>query len=99
MQVRLGQGCWSRGLGRLLPSGEAAGVGLGEDVEPDEAFQLGAGAIDVLRQRFVVEGFVDITGPEGAGDLVEDGEDAGGSPGARAGRARRSGLGDGQREQ
>lgn len=70
--MRLGQGRWSRGLGRLLLSGEAAGVGLGEDVEPDEAFQLGAGAIDVLRQRFVVEGFADITGPEGAGDLVEE---------------------------
>jgi hypothetical protein len=32
----------------LLP-GEVAGVGLGEDAEFDEAFQLGAGAFDVLR--------------------------------------------------
>ncbi|MEU9213094.1 hypothetical protein AB0D27_35565 [Streptomyces sp. NPDC048415] len=43
--------------GRLLVPGEAACVGLGEDIELDQALQLGAGAFDVLRQQFVVEGF------------------------------------------
>ncbi|MEU2353527.1 hypothetical protein [Streptomyces misionensis] len=47
------------------------------DVELDQAFQLGAGAFDVLRQRFVIEGFADAAGSEGAGGFVEDGEDAG----------------------
>lgn len=51
-----------RGFGRLLLSGEDAGVDLGEDVELDEAFQLGASAFDVLRQQFVVKGFADVTG-------------------------------------
>ncbi|MGW2768834.1 hypothetical protein [Streptomyces sp. NPDC001275] len=63
--------------GRLLLRGEAAGVDLCEDIELDQAFQLGAGALDVLRQQIVVEGFADIAGPEGAGGLVEDGEDTG----------------------
>lgn len=40
-------------------------------------FSLARGAFDVLRQQFVVEGFADIAGPEGARGLVEDGEDAG----------------------
>ncbi|GGT64543.1 hypothetical protein GCM10010207_74670 [Streptomyces atratus] len=40
----------------------AAGVDLGEDIELDEAFQLGAGAFDVVRQQFVVKGFADVTG-------------------------------------
>lgn len=55
----------SWGLGRPLLPGEAAGADLREDVEPDEAFQLGAGLLDVLRQQFVAEGFADITGPSG----------------------------------
>ncbi|GAA2415553.1 hypothetical protein GCM10010255_62190 [Streptomyces coeruleofuscus] len=75
--MRVGQVCWSRGFGRLLLPGEAADVDLGEDSEFDEAFQLGAGAFDVLRHQFVVEGFADITGPQRDGDLVEDSDDAG----------------------
>ncbi|WP_432180950.1 hypothetical protein [Streptomyces sp. NBC_00063] len=47
---------------RLLLPGEVAGVGFGEDAEFDQAFQLGSGAFDVLRQRFVVEGFADVFG-------------------------------------
>lgn len=47
----------------MLP-GEVAGVGLGEDPEFDQAFQLGAGAFDVLRQQFVAEGFADVLGPQ-----------------------------------
>lgn len=58
-------------------SGEAAGIDFGEDIELDEAFQLGGGTFDVLRQQFVVEGFAGVTGPEGAGSLVEGGEDVG----------------------
>jgi len=46
----------------LLP-GEVAGGGLGDDAEFDQAFQLGAGAFDVLRQQFVAEGFADVLGP------------------------------------
>lgn len=63
-------------LGRLLLPGEAAGVDLGEDGELDQTFQLGAGALDVLRQQFVVEGLADLAGPQRAGSLVGDGEDA-----------------------
>ncbi|MFE3329880.1 hypothetical protein [Streptomyces sp. NPDC059176] len=36
---------------------------LGEDVELDQAFQLGAGAFDVLRQQFMVGGLADVAGP------------------------------------
>lgn len=56
---------------------DAADVDLGEEAELDQAFQLGAGAFDVLRQQFVVGGSADITGLQGAGDFVEDGEDTG----------------------
>ncbi|MFE9312952.1 hypothetical protein ACIQCF_36595 [Streptomyces sp. NPDC088353] len=34
---------------------KAAGVDFGEDAEFDQAFQLGPGAFDVLRQRFVAQ--------------------------------------------
>lgn len=83
-------------LGGLLLPGEAADVDLGEDTEPDQAFQLGAGALDVLRQHFVAEVFADVTGPQRAGGLVEDTEDAGvvrvlgqvcGTVGSRSARA------------
>ncbi|MFK4213764.1 hypothetical protein [Streptomyces sp. NPDC030920] len=63
-------------VGRLLLPGETAGVDLGEDIELDQTFQLGAGALDVLRQQFVVEGFAAIAGPERTGDLDENSEDA-----------------------
>lgn len=54
---------------------------------------------DVLRQEFVAEGFADVTGPEGAGGRVEDGEDLGvvrcsGRSGGAAG-SRFSEAGDG----
>jgi hypothetical protein len=38
-------------------------VGLGEDPEFDQAFQLGTGAFDVLRQQFMAEGFAVVLGP------------------------------------
>ncbi|MFJ3310648.1 hypothetical protein ACIPSA_48400 [Streptomyces sp. NPDC086549] len=44
---------------------------LGEEAEFDQAFQLGADALDVLRECFVVKGFAHVAGPEGAGGLVE----------------------------
>ncbi|MFF8712714.1 hypothetical protein ACF07T_14970 [Streptomyces sp. NPDC015184] len=75
--MRSEQGCWSRSFRRLLLPDEAACFDLGEDVELDEAFQLGAEAFDVLRQQFVVEGSADGARSEGAGGLVEGGEDAG----------------------
>ncbi|MFE1754138.1 hypothetical protein [Streptomyces anandii] len=72
---------WERVAGhrvrRLLLPGEAAGLSLGEDVELDQALHLGADAFDVLRQEFMAEGFADVTGSQGAGGLVEDGEDLG----------------------
>ncbi|MFG2495522.1 hypothetical protein ACGFSD_31360 [Streptomyces caniferus] len=52
-------------LGGLLLPGEATGLVLGEDVELDQTLQFGAGAFDVLRQQFVVEGLADVAGPEG----------------------------------
>lgn len=39
--------------------------------EFDRAFQLAAGAYDVLRQRFVTEGFADVLGPWRPGTWVE----------------------------
>ena len=48
---------------RLLFPGEVACVGFAEHTEFDQAFQLGAGAFDVLRQQFVAEGFADVLGP------------------------------------
>lgn len=75
--VRTGQDCWSQRFGRLLLPGEAASVDLGQDVGLDQAFRLGVGAFDVLRQQFVVEGFADVTGRQRADGLVEYGEDAG----------------------
>ncbi|MFJ8111389.1 hypothetical protein [Streptomyces sp. NPDC096132] len=59
----------------MLP-GEVAGVGFGEDAEFDQALQLGPGAFDVLRQRFTAEEPADVLGSQGAGRLVEGGEDA-----------------------
>ena len=53
------QGRWWR-VRQLLLAGEDAGIGLGEDPEFDQAFQLGTGAFDVLRQQFVAEGFADL---------------------------------------
>lgn len=88
--VRLGRGRWSRGFGRLLLPGEAVCVDLGEDVELDEAFQFAAGAFDVLRQQFVVEGFADITGSEGAGGVV--GQVGRGGPGREPVRESSDGL-------
>ena len=44
---------------------------VGEDAEFDQAFQLGAGAFDVLRRQFVVEGFADVPGPQRADRAVE----------------------------
>jgi hypothetical protein len=64
-------------LSQLLVPDAAAGADLGEDIQLDQAFQLGARALDLLRQQIVVEGFADIAGSEGAGGLVEDGEDTG----------------------
>jgi hypothetical protein len=63
-------------LGRLLLPGEAAGVELGEDVQFDQAFQLGPGAFDVLRQHVVAESLADVLGPQEVGRVVEDSEDA-----------------------
>jgi hypothetical protein len=65
-----------RGARPLLLPGEAADVYLGEDAELDQAFQLCAGAFDVLRQQCVAEGFADVLGPQRSGRPVEDGEDA-----------------------
>ncbi len=64
-------------LGRYCFLCEAADVDPGEDVELDQAFELGAGAFDVLRQQFVVEGFAHVPGPKWSGRVVEDTEDAG----------------------
>lgn len=50
-------------LGRQLLPGEGASVDLSEDAEFDQAFQLGSGAFDVLRQQFVAEVFADVLGP------------------------------------
>ncbi|UUN30058.1 hypothetical protein [Streptomyces sp. FIT100] len=36
----------------LLPPGEAAGVDLSQEIELDQAFQLGAGAFDVSSAAF-----------------------------------------------
>lgn len=62
---------------RLWPSREDAGVDLGEDVELDQAFQLGAGAFDVLRQQLVAESLADVPRPLWSGRVVEGVEDAG----------------------
>ncbi|KOT98791.1 hypothetical protein ADK87_14665 [Streptomyces sp. NRRL F-4711] len=61
--MRLQRGRWL-GVCRLWLPGKVAGTGLGEDPEFDLAFQLGAGAFDVLGQQFVAEGFADVLGPE-----------------------------------
>lgn len=39
-------------------------------------FILARGALDVFRQQIEVEGLADVAGPQGAGGVVEDGEDA-----------------------
>ncbi|KOT92196.1 hypothetical protein ADK70_16455 [Streptomyces rimosus subsp. pseudoverticillatus] len=52
-------------------AGPSSRCSFGEDAQFDQAFQLGPGAFEVLRQYFVAEGLAHVLGPQGPVDSLK----------------------------